>query len=85
MALLSRDFCFLGLVLFRAGEVLQGLIWEGLLKRLGSGDSYPRKHYYLSHCFPPGWLHTFLLRASLPDPPFKQAHETFLFVKQGLT
>ena len=57
---LSRDFCPLGLILFGAGEVLLGLIWEGHLKRLGFGDTHTRKQYHHSHCFLPGRLHGFM-------------------------
>ena len=57
---LSSDFCPLGLILFGAGEVLLGLIWEGHLKRLGFGDTNTRKHYHHSHCFLPGRLHGFM-------------------------
>lgn len=56
---LSRDFCPLGLILFGAGEVLLGLIWEGHLKRLGFGDTHV-SIITTPHCFLPGRLPGFI-------------------------
>lgn len=82
-----REFCSLGLILFRAGEVLYGVIWEGLwlgwdpvvLTHLSIVTS-PIVSSQVGHTLPASGSFS-----QLPNPLSKMPMKRCLFVKHGST